>query len=137
MAWYHPLTPKGFLQLGGLVLLFLGILGLAGIFTDRRTLELDPTEAWAYALVGLVALILRFVPTLSGSVLARAFVALVGLTALAAATYGWQQAGAPYPNTFGVANIEAPVEVVLDLVVGIWGLWAALLPAREVASAAT
>jgi hypothetical protein len=62
-------------------------------------------------------------------------VAVVGVTALFFAVYGFMVAGNTPPNTFGISNLESPADDVLHLVVGVWALAAAFLPRSSVAVA--
>ena len=133
MTWYHPLTPRGFLQYGGIVLLLLGIVGYLGIFTDKKVLEFDAGENVAHTFLGLVALAILYVPGLNTAFAPyyKWIVAILGVVALFFAVYGFLNASVAYPNTFGISNLESPLDDVLHLVVGIWALWAAFYPARQ------
>lgn len=115
-----------FLIVGGAVLLLLGLVGYAGIFTKESTpwFWLDSGENLAHTFLGVVALAAVFVPGLNSALKPyyRAIVGLVGVIALFFAAYGFIQAGGAEPNTFGVANLENPSDNVLHLVVGIVAL---------------
>lgn len=127
--------PKLFLTVGGAVLLLLGIVGYLNIFTESNTpwFWLDNGENVAHTVLGVVALAAVFVPGLNTALAPyyRAIVILVGLIALFFAVYGFIQAGAAEPNTFGVANLENPSDNLLHLVVGVVALAAAWWPSRE------
>jgi hypothetical protein len=129
------LYPKLFLTVGGAVLLLLGIVGYLNIFTESATpwFWLDGGENLAHTVLGLVALAAVFVPGLNTALAPyyRWIVILVGLIALFFAVYGFLQAGAAEPNTFGVANLENPSDNLLHLVVGVVALAAAWAPSRE------
>jgi hypothetical protein len=133
MAWYHPLTPRGFLQYGGIVLLLLGIVGYLGIFSDKSVLEFDAGENVAHTFLGIVALAILYVPGLNTAFAPyyKWIVAILGVVALFFGVYGFLNAGVAYPNTFGISNLESPLDNVLHLVVGVWALWAAFYPARQ------
>jgi uncharacterized membrane protein HdeD (DUF308 family) len=129
------LYAKTFLIIGGAVLLLLGIVGYAGIFTKESTpwFWLDNGENLAHTFLGIVALAAVFVPGLN-SILRpyyRGIVALVGVIALFFAAYGFLQAGGASPNTFGVSNLENPSDNVLHLVVGIVALAAAWMGSSD------
>jgi hypothetical protein len=129
--------PKLFLTVGGAVLLLLGIVGYVGVFSEQNTpaFWLDGGENLAHTFLGVVALAAVFVPGLN-TILApyyRWIVALVGVLALFFAAYGFLQAAAAQPNTFGVANLENPSDNLLHLVVGIAALAAVLMPSSETA----
>jgi len=133
MAYYHPLTSRGFLQWGGIILALLGIVGFLNIFTDKSTFELDAGENVAHLGLGIIALAALYVPGLNTALAPyyKWIVALVGVVALFFAVYGYLQSGVAYPNTFGISNLENPIDHVIHLVVGVWGLWAAFYPAKK------
>lgn len=127
--------PRLFLLYGGAVLLLLGIVGYLGVFNEESTpwFWLDPGENLAHTVLGIVALAAVLVPGLSDALrpFYRWIVILVGVLALFFAVYGFIQAGAAEPNTFGVANLENPSDNLLHLVVGIVALAAAFWPSGE------
>jgi uncharacterized membrane protein HdeD (DUF308 family) len=127
--------PRLFLIYGGAVLLLLGIVGYLGIFSEESTpwFWLDPGENLAHTVLGIVALAAVYVPGLNDALRPyyRWIVILVGVIALFFAVYGFIQAGAAEPNTFGLANLENPSDNLLHLVVGIVALAAAFAPSRE------
>jgi hypothetical protein len=126
------LYPRLFLTVGGFVLLLLGIVGYLNVFSEASTpwFWLDGGENLAHTVLGLVALAAVFVPGLNTALAPydRIIVGLVGVLALFFAAYGFIQAGAAEPNTFGVANLENPSDNILHLVVGIAALAAVLAP---------
>lgn len=116
------MNPKQFLQIGGVILILLGILGflkpdLAGDF-----LSFDATENWAHISLGVVAIVLA--PQSMGQ-MKKWIVVLIGLIAIIVGCLGFMVNNNPSPNFYGVANLENPVENVLHLVIGIWALVAA------------
>jgi len=129
------LYPKLFLTVGGAVLLLLGIVGYLHVFSESSTpwFWLDSGESLAHTVLGVVALAAVFVPGLNTALAPyyRWIVILVGLIALFFAVYGFLQAGAAEPNTFGVANLENPSDNLLHLVVAIAAFAAAWAPSRE------
>lgn len=125
------LTPRWFLTIGGIVLLALGIIGFitwyaAGI-TGNNIFYLDNGENLAHVVLGVVALILAKV-TGANTPIQKWVVVLVGLVALFFGVYGFAVAGAERPNTFGLANLENPLDNLLHLVVGLWALASAFVP---------
>ena len=130
MNWREMLfTPKGFLMVGGAVLL---IVGVAGFFVlNNPSLSffwLDNSENVAHTALGIVALAAVYVPGLN-SMLApyyRWIVILVGLIALFFGVYGFiVPAGSPTaPNTFSLANLELG-DNLLHLAIAAWAFLAA------------
>ncbi len=117
--------PRLFLSAGGSVLLLLGVVGYAEIFTEAAspTFWLDDSENLAHTALGIAALAAVFVPGLN-RVLAphsRAIVGVIAVIALFFAAYGFLQppGSSLEPNTFGIANLENPADNLLHLVVGI------------------
>lgn len=118
------MNPKQFLQIGGIVLVVVGILGFIGILgptADRsifgETWFFDNAENWAHLVIGIVALIAVY--TL-GAAHQKMLATVVGVIALLVAVY----------NLFGTsllgANLERPLDFILHLVIGVWALWAAM-----------
>jgi hypothetical protein len=124
-------TPKGFLTYGGAILLLLGIVGYLNIFSDTSSsFYLDGGENIAHTFLGIVALAIVFVPGLNSAFAPyyRWIVILLGIVALFFAVYGFYVGGNTAPNTFGVANLESPLDDILHLVVGAWAIYAAGRP---------
>ena len=84
-------------------------------------------------MLGIIAIAAAFV--ISDGTLQKWLVAVVGVTALFFAVYGFMVAGNAPPNTFGISNLESPADDVLHLVVGIWALAAAFRPRSRMAVA--
>lgn len=130
--------PRLFLTVGGAVLLLLGIVGYLNVFSESSTpwFWLDAGENLAHTVLGVVALAAVFVPGLNTALAPyyRAIVVIVGVIALFFAVYGFLQASAPEPNTFGVANLENPADNILHLVVAIAAFAAAFVPSQEPAA---
>lgn len=123
-------TPRGFLIVGGTVLLLLGIVGYLGIF-KLDVFYLTTGENVAHVALGLVALAAVFVPGLNTTLTPyyRWLVILVGVIALFFGVYGFLlPAGNPPTvlNTFGLANLEI-VDHLIHLVVAAWAFLAAFL----------
>ena len=119
-------TPRGFLIVGGAVLLLIGALGFF--------FWLDPTQNTAHIAIGLIALAAIFVPGLNEALTThyRTLVILVGVIALFFGVYGFLlPAGSPAaPNTFGLANLE-PGDNVLHLFISAWAFLAAFLSPQQ------
>jgi hypothetical protein len=126
------LTPKGFLTYGGAILLLLGIVGYLNVFTETGfpSFYLDNGENLAHTFLGIVALAIVFVPGLNSAFAPyyRWIVILLGIVALFFAVYGFYVGGNAAPNTFGISNLESPLDDILHLVVGAWALYAAWRP---------
>ena len=110
------LNPKGFLQVGGVVLVLLGLLGLFTLNSPNGVFWLDTPENVAHLVLGVVALIAVF--SFPDSV-NKWLTVLVGLFALLASVWGFFVS----PGFLG-ANLEQPADNVLHLVVAVWALWA-------------
>lgn len=122
------LTPKGFLQVGGIVLVAVGILGfvLVGPSAERSIFQsawwFNPVENWAHLVLGIVALGAAFL--LTDAVSQKWITVVVGAVALLVGVVGFFLPETA-PNFFG-ANLENPLDNILHLVVGAWALWAGL-----------
>lgn len=133
------MNPKQFLTIGGAVLVLLSVVGFLGVFSLQSTpfFWLDNGENVAHLVLGVVALGVVFVPGLNDALAPyyKPLVILVGIVALFFGVYGFVVAGAPAPNTFGLANLENPSDNLLHLIVGAWALVAAYLPSAAPAPA--
>ena len=128
------MNPKQFLLIGGIVLLVLGLVGFAGLFSQMNSFfYLDAGENIAHTVLGIVAIAAAYL--LKDANLQKWLVVAVGAVALFFTVYGFIVAGNPSPNTFGVANLESPADDILHLVVGIWALAAAFMPRGMMATA--
>lgn len=116
-------TPEGFLKIGGVVLVVVGLLGFFLIGPTAADSVLgsawwfDGYENWAHLVLGVVALVLAF--GVKNDDLSKWVTALVGLFALVAAVWGF------FDSNFLGANMEQPLDNILHLVVGVWALYAA------------
>lgn len=130
------LTVNIFLTVGGIVLLALGILGLitwnAKILQENSVFYLTNGENVAHIVLGVVALVL--VGTMKAQKdLLKWVVVLVGIVALFFGIYGFIVAGSSATmmgekfNTFGLANLENPLDNLLHLVVGVWAMASAFV----------
>ena len=120
------MNPKQFLQIGGAILLVLGVVGLLPIFTKENTpfFYLDNGENAAHILLGVVAIGAAYV--LKDPSYQKWLVAIVGVFGLFAGVYGFAVGGNADPNV-GFANLESPADDILHLVVGAWALYAAFM----------
>lgn len=121
-------SPKGFLQVGGIVLLVVGIVGFFGIIgpTPEQSLFgeywfFTTLENWAHLILGVVALLAA--AKLKDDKQARGLVYLVGVLALFFGVLGFFL-GSEIPN-LGQADLENPLDNILHLVIAIWAFWAA------------
>lgn len=114
-------TPKGFLQVGGAVLL---VVGLAGYVIIGPTAQnsvfgefwwFDNAENVAHTVLGIVALIAAY--SLSAS-MQKNLVVVVGVVGLLVGLYNFMGT-----ELLG-ANLESPADLVLHLVIGAWALYA-------------
>jgi len=121
-------NPKQFLQIGGAILLLLGLVGFAGLFSTKGSFFwLDNSENVAHTGLGIVAIAASFL--LKDAQMQKWLVAAVGVIALFFTIYGFAVGGdASGANTFGIANLESPADDILHLVVGVWALAAAFKP---------
>jgi len=132
MMMANLFTPKGFLTYGGAILLVLGLLGFFALNSATQTpaFYLDSGENWAHTGLGIIALAIVFIPGLN-TIFApyyRWIVILLGIVALFFAVYGFYVGSNAAPNTFGISNLESPLDDILHLVVGAWALYAAWRP---------
>jgi hypothetical protein len=125
--------PRLFLSAGGSVLLLLGVVGYANVFTEAGSPSfwLDGTENLVHTILGLVALGAVFVQGRGAAVAAhhRWIVGLIALPALFFGVYGFllPAGSSAHPNLFGVANLESPADNLLHLVIGITAAMALLV----------
>lgn len=117
------MNPKQFLQIGGAVLLLVGILGFAGIIGPDAASSIfganwyfDNAENWAHLVLGVVAILASF--SLSAE-LQKPLVLVLGVVGVLVGIYSifWP--------TFLGANLENPADTLLHLFVGAWALFAA------------
>lgn len=126
-------TPKGFLQVGGVVLL---VVGLAGYFIIGPTPQqsifgefwwFDNAENIAHTVLGIVGLAAAY--TLSSS-MQKNLVAVLGVVGVLVGLYNFMGT-----ELLG-ANLESPADLVLHLVVGAWALYAAFGGAKATGASA-
>lgn len=122
-------TPKGFLQVGGIVLLVVGVLGYFGIIGPTSDSSIfgtywvfDNAENIAHVVLGIVALLAVYF--LKASNQQKWLVALVGILGV---LFGIYSLFGPIPTgaTFLGAALQNPTDTILHLVIGVWALVAA------------
>lgn len=118
------MNPKQFLQIGGAVLVLVGILGFAGILGPGPGDSLfgeawwfDNSENWAHLVLGVVGLFASFVLPAQ---LQRWLVLVLGVVGVLVGLYSLFVS-----ESFLGANLENPADTILHLAVGAWALWAA------------
>jgi hypothetical protein len=116
-------NPKQFLQIGGVVLLLVGILGFVGVIGPGaddsifgKDWYFDNGENWAHTLIGVVGILASFVFPAAAQ---RGLVFIVGLAALYFGIYNL------FDTKFFETNLENPLDTILHFVVGGWALLAA------------
>ena len=116
------MNPKQFLQIGGAVLVLVGILGFAGLIGPTSEVSIfgstwwfDNGENWAHLLLGIVGIAASFILPAG---LQKGLVLILGVVGVLVALY----------NVFSTellgANLESPADLLLHLVVGAWALFA-------------
>ncbi|MBI2598888.1 hypothetical protein HYW40_01600 [Candidatus Curtissbacteria bacterium] len=117
------MNPKQFLTIGGAVLVLVAILGYIGIIGPTMEQSIFG-EAWyfdngenvAHLVLGVVALGAAF---LASAGMQKMLTMLVALVALFFGLYGFIAGPGP-ANTFGLANLENPLDNVLHLAIAAW-----------------
>ncbi len=119
------MNSKQFLQIGGAILLLVGVLGMVGVIgpTPEQSLFgsfwwFDTAENVAHLVLGVVALGASFVLTAD---MQKSLVILVGILGVVVGLYSLVMG-----NMLLGANLENPADTILHLVVGGWALWAAM-----------
>ena len=117
-------TPRGFLLIGGAILILVGILGFIGVIGPTASSSIfgaswwfDNAENWAHLVLGVVGMIAGFAAPAS---LQRPLVMILGVVGVLVAVYN------VFSTTLLGANLESPADLVLHLVVGLWALTASL-----------
>ena len=130
----NPLSPRGFLMVGGVVLVALGVLGmfLLGPTPQQSLLGeffwLDDVENYAHLLFGVVALGAYYL--LKDENLTKWLVVLVGVVALVVAVLGFMNSSMPVPN-LGVTHMEGVSDNILHLVVAVWAFYSAFVGGKN------
>ncbi len=122
----YVLSPKGFLQVGGVVLVLVAVLGYVGLIgptSDSLFGEywyFDNAENIAHLVLGVVALIASV--TISSS-LQRYLTIAVGVLAIVVALVSLV-GQIPMGTTLLGAALQNPFDTVLHIVVGVWAVLA-------------
>ena len=126
MDFKNFLTPKGFLSLGGFILVLLGVLGYVGVLGQTPdqslfgvSLWFDSAENFTFTVLGVVALLAVY--KVKDATINKFLVLAVAALALVVGLYSLMG-----EVTVLGANLESPGDTVLHLVVGVWGLLAGL-----------
>ena len=133
---YNPLSPKGFLRVGGMVLILLGFLSYLPSTNDPRAGILgfawwfSSGEGVAHILLGVVAILSSYV--LPDNLLGPLVLVIGALAALFGLLGGIVFSGPAGANLYGLANLEPPLDNILHLAIAAWAFYAAL--ARRAAS---
>ena len=119
------LTPKGFLQIGGIVLVLIAVLGYVGVIgpTPEQSLfggawYFDNVENLAHFVLGVVALAAVY---LLGAGLHKPLVMIVGIVAILVGVYSLI-----ISDMLLGAGLENPADTILHLAVGAWALYASM-----------
>jgi len=139
----NPLTPKGFLLFGGIILVVVAVGGYLGIIgpTPERSLfgmlwYFTDLENLAHIVFGVVALAAFYL--LKDAMMTKWLVALVGVVAALAVVVGLMVGGSASPNVTlaGISgNLENPMDTVLHVVVAVWAFYAAFMGSKTTAVA--
>lgn len=119
------MNPKQFLQIGGAVLVLVGVLGFIGIIGPTPGQSIfgnfwwfDNPENLAHTVLGVVGLTAAYT---FPAVYQRYLVLALGVVGVLVGVYSL----AISPAFLG-ANLENPADTVLHLAVGGWALWAGM-----------
>ena len=116
------MNPRQFLQVGGAVLVVVGLLGFfligptASDSIFGSSWWFDNGENYAHLIIGIVGLIAAY--TISAGA-QKSLVMLLGVIGVIVGVYSIFS-----PSLFG-ANLENPADTILHLAVGAWALYAA------------
>lgn len=115
------MNPKQFLQIGGAVLVLVGILGFVGVLGPSAEASIfgaawwfDNAENWAHLILGVVGIGASFVLTAQ---LQKLLVLVLGVVGVLVGL--WSLIG---NSTLLGANLENPADTVLHIIVGLWAL---------------
>jgi len=115
---------KQFLQIGGVILVVVGIIGFFGIIgpTAEKSIfgsswYFDNGENWAHLLLGIVALIAAMAFPASAQ---KPLVMILGIIGILIGIYSF------FSQTFLGSNLQNPADSILHLVIGAWALWASM-----------
>lgn len=119
------ISPKGFLQIGGIILVVIAILGFLGVIGPTPESSLfgeywwfDTAENLAHLILGIVALGVLY--GVKDEKTHKTVTMVVGVVGLLVGLYGFVS-----PILLG-AMLQNPMDNILHLVVGAWALWASM-----------
>lgn len=122
------MNPKQFLQIGGLVLVLVAVLGFVGVIgpTPEKSVfggawYFDNGENWAHLVLGVVAFAAAYV---LGGGTQKTLVKLLGIIGLLVGLYSLFSSIPAGANFLG-AQLQNPLDTILHLAVGLWALMAA------------
>ncbi|MEX2162075.1 MAG: hypothetical protein WD751_09185 [Anaerolineales bacterium] len=118
-------TPKGFLQIGGAILLLVGLLGMFGILIGPTAEDsifgaawyFDPAENIAHTALGVVGIAASFVLAAG---MQKTLVMLLGVVGILVAVYNI------FSTSLLGATLQSPADLILHAVVGAWALYASM-----------
>lgn len=126
----YILSPKGFLMVGGIVLVLVALLGYVGVIGPAADQSIfgagwyfDNAENMAHLVLGVVAILAAY---LVGAGVQKTLVIIVGVIGVLVGLYSLVG-----PSMLWGANLENPADTILHLVVGAWALWAGFRSAPE------
>ena len=116
------MNSKQFLQIGGMVLVLIAILGFSGIIGPTEmespfgaTWYFDNAENSAHLVIGIAALIFGF--GVKNAMLQKNITILVGVLGILFAVYNI------FSENFMSATLQNPADMILHLVIGVFALW--------------
>ncbi len=127
------MNSRQFLQIGGIILVLVAILGYAGIIGPTSDSSIfgsywwfDSAENIAHLVLGIVALIAAYALPAGAQ---KALTMIVGIVGILVGLY----------SILGEAmllgaTLQNPMDTILHLVVGVWALWASMRSSDEVAT---
>lgn len=120
------MNPKQFLQIGGVILVVVGILGFVGVLGPGEDDSIfgkawwfDNAENWAHLILGVVGFACAYILPAS---LQKGLVMLLGVIGVLVGLYSLFGS-----RMLGGAHLENPADSVLHLAIGVWALWASMM----------
>lgn len=119
------MNPKQFLQIGGVVLIVIAILGWIGLIGPTAEQSIfksvwwfDNAENWAHLILGVVALVAAYQLPASTQ---KPLVMVLGVVGVLVGLYSLFGS-----RGLGGANLQNPLDTLLHIGVGAWALWASM-----------
>lgn len=113
-----------FLQIGGAILIIVGILGFLGVIGPTpgdsifgENWFFNNIENFAHLILGIVAIVASYS---IGSLAQKWLVAIVGIAGILVGIYGL------FSFELLGAHLENPMDTILHIGIGVWALWAAM-----------